>query len=771
MMKRYVTFIVRHRVAVVIAVFIVTALFATQLRHLHLDIQRRAQLPQHHPYVQIQNAIADQFGGDTTMIVGVVAQEGDIFTPQILGKITRITHRLHDLPGVVRSNLLSIASDHVKGIRGTPDGLDVSPLLEDVPKTPLGMAEVKRRILADDIYGGVLVARDGTAAAIVADFDETLSDTDIYDDVEAVLQSERDATVAFPIGGAPVLRVYAARYTQAMAILFPIAVLVIAVVHYEAFRTLQAMFLPLVTALLSVTWALGIMGFLRLPMDTWSAITPVVILAVAAGHAVQILKRYYEDYATLRDNKRAVIHSLCAVGPVMLTAGTIASAGFGSLATFGVPSVRAFGFLLASGILSALVVEMTFVPACRAMLPAPHKLEARRERESYRLASAFDLLSTQVLTRPGRILGLVIVVLLCALYGATRLHVDNSLRAWFPNDSQLRLDDRLLNEHLAGTSTLYILLEGSKDGDLERPDVLQAIRDLQTWLERDPLVGATLSIADFVARMHQAMNGEQVFGGIIPDNQSLIAQYLFLYSLSGPDDFNSIVDPTHRTGLLRAYVKSDEANFARILFEQTERFTAVRFKDLPVKPRLAGGALGVQAALNQVIVREKILNVLQVASIIFILSSMVLRSVVGGMFVLAPLSVAVIISLGIMGLTGTWLSIATASITAMAVGIGADFAVYLIFRIREELGGGGQNVGRALRAALATSGEAIFFVSSAVVLGYLVLALSGFRVWIYLGTLTGLMVGLSALGTLVIIPALVVLVQPRFLWRLTDTFG
>ena len=107
--------------------------------------------------------------------------------------------------------------------------------------------------------------------------------------------------------------------------------LIIGLVHYEAFRTVQAMLLPLVTALLSVVWALGIMGWLGLPMDTWSAMTPVLILAIAAGHAVQILKRYYEEYARCGDSAEAVVRSLVAVGPVMLTAGLIAAAGFASL--------------------------------------------------------------------------------------------------------------------------------------------------------------------------------------------------------------------------------------------------------------------------------------------------------------------------------------------------------------------------------------------------------------------------------------------------------
>jgi predicted RND superfamily exporter protein len=135
-----------------------------------------------------------------------------------------------------------------------------------------------------------------------------------------------------------------------------------------------------------------------------------------------------------------------------------------------------------------------------------------------------------------------------------------------------------------------------------------------------------------------------------------------------------------------------------------------------------------------------------------------------GVLVLTPLVVAATVNLGIMGVTGTWLSIATASITAMGVSIGADFAIYLIFRIREELARSGGDLNCALRVSLQTSGKAILFVSSAVVFGYLVLALSGFRVWMYVGILTALMTALSSLGALTILPAMIMLLRPRFLW-------
>src|SRR5205823_9903382 len=98
------------------------------------------------------------------------------------------------------------------------------------------------------------------------------------------------------------------RLSQRMAILFPLAVLLVGLIHFEAFRTLQGLFLPLVTALLATLWAVGVMGLVHVPMDAFNATTPILILAIAAGHAVQLLKRYYEDYERWRESEIGRAH-------------------------------------------------------------------------------------------------------------------------------------------------------------------------------------------------------------------------------------------------------------------------------------------------------------------------------------------------------------------------------------------------------------------------------------------------------------------------------
>jgi len=763
LMERYVRFIVRHRVAVVITALTVTALLATQLDHLHLEIRRRANLPDDHPYVQVQNRISDLFGGEAVAIIGVIANQGDIYTPALLAKVQRITERLSQVPSVVESSLFSIAAPHVKAVTAADDTMDVRPLMPAPPTTSEAVEQVRAAVRQDRLFRGNLVSADETAAVIVADFDDRIKDVELAGLIDQIVGPERDNTVTIAIAGAPILRAELARYTAMIAILFPLAVLVIGLVHYEAFRTLQAMLLPLVTALLSVVWALGIMGWLGEPMDTWSAMTPVLILAIAAGHAVQILKRYYEEYGRTHDSAEAVVRSIVAVGPVMLTAGFIAAAGFASLMTFGITSVRAFGLLLASGIVSALIIEMTFTPACRCLLPAPKSRELRREGSERWLDRCLDLLGRAVVGRPKTVIAAAAAVVAVSAVGAARVEVDNSIRLWFAPSTQVRIDDARLNDKLPGTATLRILVEGRDENVLLQPAVLRAISDLETEMERDPRIGGVTSIADHVKRMNQAMHGGDAAAYAIPDDPQAIGEYLFLYgSSAGPEGLSAFVDPSYRQAVIRALSKTDSAAFSRELLERLQAYAAQRFQGLPVTVGIAGGTLGVQTAMNDRVVHEKVVNMLQVSAIIFLLCALVLRSVLGGLFVLVPLAVAVAVNLGIMGWTGIWLDMSTAAMTAMGISIGADFAIYLIFRIREEFQVT-EMLEEAVLASIRTSGKAVFYVSSAVTLGYLVLPFSGFSLWIRLGMLTATVVTVSALSSLAVVTSLGVVLRPAFL--------
>src|SRR5262249_34895972 len=160
---------------------------------------------------------------------------------------------------------------------------------------------------------------------------------------------------------------------------------------------------------------------------------------------------------------------------------------------------------MAFGILSALMIEMTFIPAVRALMPPPRSREHLRAGDGRRLGAWLARLAEHVVRRPGAVLAIGTLMVAAALPGTRLVHVDNSLRELFPPSSQMRRDDAVVNARFAGTSTMRILVEGDADGAIEDPEVLRAIDDLQRFLEREPQVGATTSIVDYLRRMEHVM--------------------------------------------------------------------------------------------------------------------------------------------------------------------------------------------------------------------------------------------------------------------------
>ncbi|MCI0528931.1 MAG: MMPL family transporter, partial [Nitrospira sp.] len=157
----------------------------------------------------------------------------------------------------------------------------------------------------------------------------------------------------------------------------------------------------------------------------------------------------------------------------------------------------------------------------------------------------------------------------------------------------------------------------------------------------------------------------------------------------------------------------------------------------------------------------------QITMIIFVASAIVLRSVLGGFMVLLPLGLAVLINFGVMGLTGVTLGIGTAAISAMAVGIGADYAIYLLFRIREEyrkVSNEQSGLKIAIEKALITAGKAIVFVALSISAGYAILPFSGYYLHME-GILVPLAMLTSCIGALVLLPTLVCALKPRFIVR------
>ncbi len=765
LLRSYATFVVRHRRAVLLLALAVSLALGAGIGRLRVVVDPDRNLPQDHPHIVALNDMHRTFGDKNLAVIGLWPNDGHPFTPAFLGRVKRITDGLARIPGAVAPLLQSIASPAMQDVQPSAGAFSSVPVMERAPETQEEADRVRARVLANRDFVGTLLAQDGRSLAIYASF-ELGPDLPAYGDLHRavlrVLDENDDGSFTHALSGPVVMASAVGDYAGRMVYYFPIALLVIALVHYDAFRTRQAIFLPLLTALLAVVWAVGLMGWLRVPLDPFNTTTPILILAVAAGHAVQILKRYYEELARLGDSEAAVVESTVRVGRVMIAAGTIAALSFLSLLSFDIETIRTFGVFTALGIVSTLAIELTIIPALRAALPTPRARETERERETHPwLDRWLDGVATLV-CGPGAgwvVAGTIATLALCAVLGS-RVEVDTSFKREFSAGSPVRVQDDLLNRHFAGTSTLVFLVDGPGEGAITRPEAIAAIDRFERRVEKIGGVGRALSIVDRLKTMHRGVAGSDARGEL-PDTQALATQYLLLYEFAENHDLSTLVTADNRIAKVVVLLHDDSTSYGKRVIAEASRILA---EELPQGYGFRiSGTLASNGALTDAMVEGKLANVAQITLITIVVAGLLLRSPLAGLLVAVPLALAVAIDFAVMGALGIPLDIVTSAVAAMSVGIGADYAVYFLFRLREELAASG-DLDRAMHATLRTSGKAILFVSSAIALGYSTLCFSGFSFHVQLGALVALAMVTSSLATLLVLSALTSVIG-RTPWR------
>ncbi len=765
MLATWIRTCIRYRKTVLLLTTVITLAAIVSMSRLHVVIDPAAMLPSSHPYVQTRPLLENTFHEKYMLLISFTPTDGNIHSPTFLQKIDHVTQALRNIKGVVRATLFTPTHPHAKVILGSAEGFEVRPFKQALADAGL----FDRWLNANPMLQQILVSDDKKSLAVIARFDpDPMGYKAILSRVEPVLAEVKDNSVEMYRSGYVQFFGEVERYSMRMMWLLPLAILLIALVHFEAFRSWQGMVLPLATAILALFWVLGLFGAVGMPFDVFNATTPILVLAVAAGHAVQILKRFNEEYERLRAttaltpkaaNVEAVVQGLTKVGPVMIAAGAIAALGFFSLMIFEMGSVKAFGLFTGAGILSALVIELTFIPALRSLLAPPPYPQPPHSRVWPAVMNALARMTISL-----DLLPIAVVFLIVMGIGASLVRIDNSNRANFAPWTTIRQQDDFINRHFAGTQILYAVVDTGKPGGVLQPEVLQGVDVIQQQLANENGVGKTLSLVDYLKRMQQAMNNDAAQEFVLPVSAELSAQYLLLYESSGDaEDLISFVDNDRQQLVIKIIVKHDDTRYIQHL---GTRVQALAEKALPTTVVMRyGGGVAEAAAINEVLARDKLLNIAQILLAVFVLSGLFFRSLAAACLVVLPLGMSVVSVFGILGLSGIPLNIPTSLIAAMAVGIGADYSIYLLARFRENAQKS-TNDAALLSATLHGAGTACIYVATAMAVGYGVLAFSfGFRVHQWMALLIASAMLVSVIATLLLVSRLVLWLRPAFIFR------
>jgi uncharacterized protein len=667
-LERYARFLTEHAWMVLVAVALVTIVLAAGTRRLRADFDVEASLPANHPFVQIDHEIRREFGGRRTIIVAIVPRDGDVWRPEVLALVRDVTLVALRLPDIIAQNVVSLAAPSVRYAEDRGGSLEIDYLMRDPPRTPDEVQRLRARVQDDPQLRGLLVTPDDRAALLFVDFWDGPSAQEIVERTMGLAAPYRDRPVDFYFAGEPMFAAGDLEQSKEIARRIPLTFLVIAVMLLLSFRSVQGMFVPMLTATLSTIWGLGIMGYTGIAIDSWNVAVPILLIAVAAAHSAQMLKRYGEEVQRSRDNRAAVIASTVAMGPVMVAAGSTAALGFASLALFGVRSIGNFGLACAYGIASAVLLEMTFIPALRALLPAPRRVPP----EGGLTQRVLSALEHAIVHRRGRavLVGTGVTLALAAI-GALRIRTYGSTREYMPRDGIARRHLEEIEKHFEGTVSMTVLWKGNQ-GSARTVGLVQHVAALEDEIGRDPIVLRTASLADLVKSLHKTFNPDDPTPYRVPDDQELVAQLMYLGESPA---FERFTDRALSKALLVAYLRTDDSAKVGPLVRHVQAWVAAHPPPPGVEVLVAGGVGPTVLAVNEHTTHGKLLNMLVVLAAIYLVSSVMLRSATGGLYIVSPIVATIAILFGLLGWTGIRLDMGSASVIAIAAGIGADYAI------------------------------------------------------------------------------------------------
>lgn len=668
---------------IVIAVAVaITAFFAMQFPNIKIDTDPENMLPTEEPVRVFYQDVKADFALYDFIAVGVVAPDG-AFTPDLLNRIYRITAEIEDIDGVITRDIMAPSTvDDIK--QGAGGVLIVEPLMAGEIESQADAGYIFERIKDNPILRGKLASDDGKAIAIFVPIETKDISYRVAGQIKEIT-NRLGGNYTYHIAGLPVAQdSFGAEMFSQMAYSAPAAMIIILLLLFFFFRKLKIILAPMIVAMMSVIWAMGLLILTGNTVHIMSSMIPIFLIPISVLNSIHIISEFHDHYKRYKHKDATIRHSIGELFMPMLFTSMTTVAGFLSLALTPIPPVQVFGIFVAFGIIVAWFLSLTLNPAI-AMLISTKTLRnfGAVDDEHGVLSSIMHVFRGFARRHYKAIIGGASVVVILAAIGLSLIEVNDNPVKWFKQSHPIRQADAAMNDHLAGTYMNYLVFTGDDDDRMKDPAVERYIESLQRHLEREQIVGATTGLPDIIKKVRYELYGADSSRLALPDNSDEIAQLLFLFEMSGgdPDDLFKFVTPEYdKANLWVQMTDGDNQSVSRVV-KSANDFIAVNPPPPGVDVQWSG------LPFINIFWQEKMVtgmgsSLASSFAVVFIMMIFLFRSIKWGFISMLPLTITIMAIYAFIGYIGKPYDMPVAVLSALTLGLSIDFAIHFIQRMR-----------------------------------------------------------------------------------------
>ncbi|MBA5689251.1 efflux RND transporter permease subunit [Rugamonas apoptosis] len=752
---------------IVLCAVVTLVLGALAATRLHLNASFEKMLPQGQPYIQnyLHNKDALRGLGNSLRVV-VENPQGDIFDPRYLEALKQVNDELFLTPGVDRAWMKSMWTPSVRWNEVTEEGFQGGPVMPDgYDGSPRSVEQLKINIARSGIVGSLVGNNFKSTMIFVPLLDKDPATGKAID--YSALAHAIDKTVQARQGGAYPVRIHVIGFAELIAELlagmakvimyFGVAALVATAVIFAYTRCVRSTVLVVACSLVAVLWQLGLVAAFGFELDPFSILVPFLVFAIGVSHGAQKMNGIMQDVGRgthLLVAARYTFRRLFLAGLTALLADAV---GFAVLMTIDIPVIRDLAMTASIGVAVLIFTNLLLLPVLLSYVGVSAAAAKRCIREEHDEETGHGLgklwLMLDRFTEP-RWAGATVAVALALAVGGFIVSTNLKIGDLDPGAPELRAESRYNRDNAYITANyslssdqFAVMIKTPPEGCLKYETLVEA--DRLAWaLQQVPGVQTTVSLADAVRQVTAGTSEGSPKWLTLSRNQDVLNYGAQQASVNNPDLF----DRGCSLMPVIAYLADHKAETLERVVQAADAFAKAH--NAPERQfLLAAGSAGIEAATNIVVREANHKMLLYVYAAVIVLCFVTFRSWRAVLVAVLPLVLTSILCEALMVMLGMGVKVATLPVIALGVGIGVDYALYLV-SVQLVQQRQGQSLAEAYRHALQFTGKVVALVGVTLAAGVVCWAWSPIKFQADMGILLTFMFTLNMIGALVLVPAL-----------------
>lgn len=760
-----------HRRTVLLLCLLVTVLLGWQATRLQLNASFEKMIPTGHPFIANYLEHRQELSGlGNAVRIAVINTQGSIYDPHYLEALQKLNDAVYLLPGVDRAFMKSLWTPATRWVGVTEEGLEGGPVIPDGYDGSRASLDLLQRNIERSNEIGQLVAFDQQSSIIYVPLLATTPDGQPLD-YNALSQQLETLRAQYQQHGIEVRITGFAKVVgdliqglRQILLFFAAAIAITAAVLYWYTRCLRSTVLVMSCSLVAVVWQLGLLPMLGFELDPYSVLVPFLVFAIGMSHGAQKMNGIMQDIGRGMHRLVAARFTFRRLFLAGLTALLCDAVGFAVLMIIKIEVIQDLALIASIGVAVLIFTNLILLPVLLSYLGVSERAARRSLRsETAEAAGAIRHPAWRFLdlfTRRRWATGCVAIAALMAAGGyvvSLDLKVGD-LDAGAPElraDSRYNQDNAYLTRHYGASSDVFAVMVKTPAGGCSSYDTLKRVDNLDWQLRSLPGVDSTNSLALLNRRVlvglsegnpkwYELLNNQATLNmitagaprGLYNEDCSLLTLYAFLTDHKA-DTLARVVDST------QAFARENDSEQAQFL--------------------LAAGSSGIEAATNIVVKQASHEMLWWVYGAVCLLCLVTFRSWRAVLCAVLPLMLTSILCEALMVWLGIGVKVATLPVIALGVGIGVDYALYVMSIVLAEMRRG-SSLSHAYYQALQFTGKVVMLTGVTLAIGVGTWIFSPIKFQADMGVLLAFMFVWNMVGALILLPALAYFLlrpQPR----------